>query len=113
MPRRPRPLVPGGIYHVTSRGNRQMPIVTDDVDRVRFMLLLERAVGRRGWRCYAYCLMDNHYHLVVETPQPNISQGMHDLNLGYAKWFNRRHDFVGHVFQNRFYGLPLESDSHL
>jgi putative transposase len=90
-----------------------MPIVTDDVDRARFIRLLERAIRRRRWWCYAYCLLDNHYHLVVETPEPNISQGMHDLNLGYAKWFNRRHDFIGHVFQNRFYGALVESDSHL
>jgi len=76
------------------------------------MLLLDRAVVGRGWLCHAYCLMDNHYHLVVETPQPNISEGMHELNLGYAKWFNRRHNFNGHVFENRFYGRLAESDSH-
>lgn len=76
------------------------------------MGLFDRAVTRRGWLCHAYCLMDNHYHLVVETPQPNISAGMHELNLGYAKSFNRRHDFNGHVFENRFYGSLAESDSH-
>jgi putative transposase len=86
--------------------------VTDDVDRARFVQLLDRAVTRRGWRCHSYCLLDNHYHLVVETPEPNISAGMHELNLGYAKWFNRRHDLNGHVFQNRFYGSLAESDSH-
>src|SRR5213593_2839109 len=112
VPRPPRPQVPGGLYHVISRGNRRSPIVTDDVDRARFILLLDRAVGRSGWRCHAYCLMDNHYHLVVGTPRPNISTGMHELNLGYAKWFNRRHDLSGHVFESRFYGALAESEGH-
>jgi REP-associated tyrosine transposase len=113
VPRPPRPQIAGGIYHITSRGNRQTAIVVDDVDRRRFIAILDRTTRRCGWRCHAHCLLDNHYHLVVETPQPNISEGMHYLNLRYAKWFNRRHDLVGHVFQNRFYSGLVESDAHL
>ena len=89
VPRKPRPLVPGGVYHVTSRGNRRQPIVLDDDDRGCLMRLLADVGARYEWRCHAYCLMDNHYHLVVETPAPNISHGMHELNLKHAKRFNR------------------------
>ena len=68
---------PGAVYHVMSRGNARQDIVADDRDRLQFLSLLAHAVDRYSWLCHAYCLMDNHYHLLVETPQPNLSLGMH------------------------------------
>ena len=86
------------IYHVTSRGNARQDIVTDDRDRFQFLTVLAQVVDRFGWLCHAYCLMDNHYHLLIETPQPNLSRGMRQLNGVYTQAFNRRHRRVGHLF---------------
>jgi REP-associated tyrosine transposase len=113
VPRQPRLRVPGGVYHVTSRGNRRQVIFLDDRDRRYFLKLLAEVVQRYGWRCHAFCLMDNHYHLVIETPEPNISEGMHRLNSKYADWFNRRHALDGHLFQDRFYSTLVGSEWHL
>jgi REP-associated tyrosine transposase len=112
MARPPRILVPGGFYHVTCRGNRRQPIYADDRDRELFLRLVGRVVARRAWRCHAFCLMPNHYHLVVETPKPDLSAGMHALNLGYARCFNLRHTFTGHLFERRFYAVLVQSDWH-
>jgi hypothetical protein len=71
---------PGAVYHLTSRGNARQDIVVDDRDRSQLLSLLAHVVDRYGWLCHAYCLMDNHYHLLVETPQPNLSLGMRQLN---------------------------------
>jgi putative transposase len=103
----------GGFYHVTARGVLRLPIFFDDHDRGRFVATLERVTRRSKWRCHAYCLMPNHYHLVVETPLPTLSKGMHALNLSYARAFNRRYDRVGHLFEARFWSSPIESDEHL
>lgn len=100
-----RPLrlqVPGGIYHVTARGNARATIYHDQIDREAFLELLVQVVERFSWRCLAYCLMGNHYHLLLQTPLPNLSLGMRQLNGVYAQRFNRRHTRVGHVFQARF-----------
>jgi REP element-mobilizing transposase RayT len=113
MPRLPRPQFPNAIYHVTSRGNRGEPIHEDPVDCRRFLTVLSQTIGRFGWQCFAYCLMTNHYHLVLVTPEPNISQGMHQLNGVYARWFNHRHGYEGHLFQRRFHSAVIESDWHL
>jgi putative transposase len=113
MPRKPRLRVAGGIYHVTARGNRRQVIFLDDRDRRRFLELVSQVVERYGWLCHAYCLMVNHYHLVIETPEANISEGMHRLNAVYAEWFNRRHDLDGHLFQDRFHSTLVETDWHL
>jgi REP element-mobilizing transposase RayT len=75
--------------------------------------MLAESLAAFAWRCFAYCLMGNHYHLVVATPQPNISAGMHRLNGGYARWFNRVHGHQGHLFENRFHSELVERDSHL
>jgi REP element-mobilizing transposase RayT len=91
--------VSGGVYHVMSRGNRREPIFLADGDRILFLELLTQIVRRRRWSVYGYCLMDNHYHLVVETPDPDLPSGMQRLNSEYAQWFNSCHGFVGHVFQ--------------
>jgi REP element-mobilizing transposase RayT len=101
------------IWHLTARGNEQRDIFRDDIDRERFLLLLSQTVIRFGWRLFAWVLMSNHYHLVLQTPQPNLSRGMHWLNGRYAQWFNRRHDRRGHLFQGRFDGRVVEKESYL
>lgn len=113
MPRRPRAIVPNGVYHVTSRGNRKQPIFVDDHDRRFFLGLLSTICARRRWSCRGYCLMSNHYHLVVQTPSGDLSAGMHGLNGEYAHYFNFAHSLVGHVFQARFHAVLVESDPHL
>jgi putative transposase len=104
---------PGAVYHVTSRGNARQDIVADDRDRTRWQAVLAQVVDRYGWLCHAYCLMDNHYHLVIETPQPNLSLGMRQLNGRYTQAFNRRHQRVGHLLQGRFRSVLVEKETHL
>jgi putative transposase len=104
---------PGAIYHVTSRGNRRSTIYRNDDDRVMFLEILESTVKRFGWVCHAYCLMGNHYHLLIETPQPNLSRGMRQLNGVYTQRYNYRHKKSGHVYQGRFKGVLIERNSHL
>jgi len=104
---------PGALYHVTSRGNVQDEIYLCDEDRDQFIDLLRDEVVQQGWICYAWCLMDNHYHFLVETPESNLSRGMQRLNGRYTQAFNRRHGRVGHVFQGRYKGILVEKESHL
>ncbi len=104
---------PGAVYHVTSRGNARQDIVVDEHDRSQFLSLLAHVVDRYGWLCHAYCLMDNHYHLLIETPQPNLSLGMRQLNGRYTQAYNRRHERVGHLFQGRFMAILVEKEAHL
>lgn len=111
--RPPRVQVPNGLYHVTARGNRRQCIFSNDGDCEQFLRTLADVVERFSWGCHAYCLLPNHFHLVVETPHANLSAGMHRLNGRYAAWFNRRHGFEGHVFQRRFYAVLIESEWHL
>ncbi len=113
MARKPRELVTDGIYHVFARGNGRDLIYRDDVDRRMYMRLLERVIVDANWRCLAYCLMANHLHLLVETPDANLSGGMHRLHSGYANDFNRRHKTCGHVFQGRYGAVRVTSDSQL
>ena len=98
----------GALYHITSRGDRRESICEDDNDRKTFLSVLKSVVGRFECLCHGYCLMDNHYHLLVETPQPNLSRGMRQLNGVYTQRFNRSHGRVGHVFQGRFKGIVIE-----
>jgi putative transposase len=112
MPRPHRRQIPGGIYHVTSRGNRRQRIFRDDQDRRAFLGIAGTVVGRRRWSCFAYCLMPNHYHLLVETPDPDISTGMQDLNSRYTAGFNWRYGLTGHLFQGRFHSVVVESEAH-
>jgi putative transposase len=104
---------PGAVYHVTSRGNARQAIFRDDRDRQRLLDVLAAVVGRAKWRCHAYCLMENHYHLLLETPEGNLSRGMRQLNGIYTQAFNRRHGTVGHVFQGRFKAILVARESHL
>ncbi|MFB1490926.1 MULTISPECIES: transposase [unclassified Thiocapsa] len=106
---------PGALYHVTSRGNERRPIFLGDADTDRgtFLDTLSQTVERFNWICHAYCLMTNHYHLVVETPDGNLSKGMRQLNGVYTQHVNRTHGRVGHLFQGRFKGILVEKESHL
>lgn len=104
---------PGALYHVTSRGNAQEDIYLDDSDRRIFLRLLGTSVTQHRWLLHAFCLMGNHYHLLLETPQPNLSRGMRQLNGVYSQCFNRRHERVGHVFQGRFTAILVERETYL
>ncbi len=104
---------PGALYHLTSRGNAREPIFLDDGDRHAFIDRLGEVVESHRWNCHCYCLMTNHFHLLVETPEPNLSRGMRRLNGQYSQQFNRRHDRVGHVLQGRFKGILVEREAHL
>jgi REP element-mobilizing transposase RayT len=104
---------PGGIYHVTARGNRRQPIFHDERDNYLFLNILASVVRRKGWRCHSYCLMPNHYHLLIGTPEPNLSTGMQLLNGRHAQWFNHAHSLDGHLFQGRFHSVLVKSEWHL
>jgi putative transposase len=104
---------PGGLYHVTSRGDRREPIVEDDADRRAWVELLGHTCDRFNWRVHAWCLMTNHYHVVVETPEGNLCSGMRHLNGVWSQQFNRRHGRVGHVFQGRFKAIIVQREAYL
>ncbi|HEV8340821.1 MAG TPA: transposase [Candidatus Binatia bacterium] len=104
---------PWAVYHLTSRGNARQKVFLTDNDRDHFLSTLSDVTSRYGWLCHAYCLMDNHYHLLVETPKANLSIGMRQLNGIYTQAFNRRHNRVGHLFQGRYKAILVEKDSHL
>ena len=101
------------MYHVVARGDNRELIFHDDADRHVYLRMLEKVVTRENWRCLAYCLMANHVHLLVETPDANLSNGMHRLHSRYAQAFNGRHDRCGHVFQGRYWATRVESDRQL
>jgi REP element-mobilizing transposase RayT len=103
----------GALYHVTARGNAGTKIYLEDADHEHFLEILRSSVKRFRWICHAYCLLDNHYHLLVETPEPNLSRGMQYLNGVYTQWFNRRHERYGHLFQGRFKSIVVEKESYL
>jgi REP-associated tyrosine transposase len=113
MPRPLRPQVPGGIYHLVSRGVRKLPIYTDAESRWRFLALLDETIKRYEWELHAWCLMTNHFHLLVTTIEPTVSEGMQYLNGCYAQWYDWRHGYEGHVFERRFWSALIETDYHL
>ena len=90
------------MHHVWARGVEKRDIFLDDGDRRVYMGLLRAVLVRTGWECLAYCLMTNHVHLLLRTPEPNLSAGVHWLHTNYATYFNARHNRVGHLFQDRF-----------
>jgi putative transposase len=112
MPRPLRVQIPG-TYHVTARGNRRQAIYHDDEDRAFFLALRHRVVERFGWQPREHCLLTNHFHLLFDTPEPNLSVGMHALNSGYARYFNERHGYDGHLFDRRFGSRLVETEEHL
>ena len=103
----------GGLYHVTSRGDRREDIYRDEQDRVEWLAVFDEVCDRFNWRCHAYCLMTNNYHFVVETPDANLSKGMRHLNGVYTQRTNRRHSLAGHLFQGRFKAILVERDAYL
>jgi len=103
----------GALYHITARGNARQAIYEDDEDRHIFLEYLFKVTKRYHWLCHAYCLMDNHYHLLVETQSPTLSKGMKYLNGNYTQAYNRRHNRVGHLFQGRYKGILVDKDSYL
>jgi REP element-mobilizing transposase RayT len=104
---------PGALYHVTSRGDKKEKIFEDDRDREAFLKILASVVEQCNWLCHAYCLMDNHYHLLVETPDGNLSYGMRQLNGVYTQRYNRAHHTVGHLLQGRYKAIVVEKDTYL
>jgi REP element-mobilizing transposase RayT len=103
----------GALYHVTSRGDRQEDIYRTDADRLVWLDVLEHVCSRYNFIVHSYCQMGNHYHLVVETPEANLSQGMRQLNGNYTQYFNRRYTLTGHLFQGRYKAILVQRGSHL
>jgi REP element-mobilizing transposase RayT len=112
MPRRNRVQTADGLYHSGTRGIRGLPVFVDDADRILFLAILADVVKRFDWECRAYCLMTNHYHLALRTPEANIGAGMHRLNGLYAQAFNRRHRFKGHLFEERYWSGLIDTEQH-
>ena len=104
---------PGAFYHITSRGDRREPVYLNQTDFEDFLDLFSDVCERYHWRCHAYCLMTNHYHLLIESIDGNLSAGMRHLNGVYTQRFNKRHQHVGHVFQGRFKAILVDVDTYL
>jgi len=103
---------PNALYHVTSRGNERRSIFRTNADRVMFLKFLAEATKRFGWSISAWVLMTNHFHLVIQTPLPNLSQGMHWLNGSYAGWFNQKYNRSGHLFATRYKSFLVETETY-
>lgn len=103
----------GALYHVTSRGDRREDIYVDDEDRGRWLDVLGEVCERFNWTVHAYCQMTNHYHLLVETVDGNLSRGMRHLNGQYTQSINRRHGLVGHLFQGRYKAILVQKEAYL
>src|SRR6266542_371890 len=113
MPRKLRIEYPGAIYHVMSRGDRREPIFRDDEDRKLFLATLGECCGKTDWQVHAWCLMPNHFHLVVETPKGNLVAGMKWFLGTYTSRFNRRHKLFGHLFSGRYKALIVDGPTNL
>lgn len=100
-------------YHVTCRGNERRPIFRDDDDRQSFVSKLENSLSIYGVKAHAYILMANHFHLIVQTPNANLSEFMRHFNVSYTGYFNRRHRRIGHLYHGRFKAIVIEADRHL
>jgi putative transposase len=109
----PRIEIPYGYYHVGTRGNNRRSIYEDDRDREVFIFALRRVARKFGWYVYAYCLMGNHYHLVMQIGEAGISRGMCELNSWYAIVYNARYDRMNHLFGRRFWSELITADAHL
>ncbi len=104
---------PGACYHVTSKGSKDRIVFRDKEDRAVFLNVLDSVVSRFGWLLHSYVLMDEHYHLIVEIQEANLSKGMRQLNGVYTQHFNRRHTEEGPIFQGRFKSVLFEKDNYL
>lgn len=104
---------PGALYHVYARGNARNSVFIDDSDKIRFLRDIKDTFEQYNFLCYSYCLMSNHYHILLETPEGNLSSGMHRLNCTYASYFNWKYDIVGHVFQGRYKSIVVQRENYL
>jgi REP element-mobilizing transposase RayT len=104
---------PDAVYHVTCRGNEKQSIFRDDSDRGRFLQLLNQSVNIYTVKLHSYVLMNNHFHLLVETPLANLSEFMRHFNIAYIGYFNRRHNRFGHLYQGRFKAIIVDKDTYL
>ena len=104
---------PGALHHVIARGNNKQDIFVNNDMRSSFLLLLRDVKKKYKWKIHTYCLMDNHYHLLVETKDPNLFKGMQSLNSRYAQLFNKVFDRSGHLFQGRYKSFLVEKDDYL
>ncbi len=104
---------PGALYHITSRGNERRKIFKDKTDRITFLKILKDYHDRFGILLHSYVLMDNHYHLILETPKGNLLKVMHGINSRYTIYFNRRHKRTGHLFQGRYKAIIVDKDAYL
>lgn len=103
---------PGAFYHVTTRGNARKNIFFDENDRDQFLFLLTATLKKYNWLCHAFCLMNNHYHLLIETIDPTLSNGMKHLNGTYTQRHHFEHQSVGHIFQGRFKAFLIEEQTY-
>ena len=103
----------GALYHVTSRGNEKRAIFKDDRDRLRLLEILKLSLKNYQVVLYCYVLMQNHYHLLVETPHGNISEFMRHFNITYTSYYNKRHNRVGHLYQGRYKSILVDKESYL
>lgn len=113
MARQPRTVDPGSIHHVTARGIGRRTLFVDDGDRQDFLALMGRTVAEVGWTCHSYCLMGNHYHLVVRVGERGLSRGMYRLNGLFSQRYNRRYRVAGHVLDKRFGNQLVDTHEHL
>ncbi|HYZ29583.1 MAG TPA: transposase [Thermoleophilaceae bacterium] len=113
MARKARDEEPGAIHHVYALGNNRQPLFADEKDRQLYLAYLDFVIRRQRWRLLAYCLMGNHVHLLVETPEPNLGEGMRELHGRFARRFNRRHGREGHHFLKRYGSTRIRTDAQL
>ena len=104
---------PGAVYHVTARANGRQQLFSRTEDGSYFIKLLAREISQHRWTCHAYCLLEDHYHLVIETPEANLGRGMGRLNMAYSQWFGRQHNQPGHLFHGRYKSIILQKERHL
>ena len=103
----------GALYHIISRGNERMMIFLEDADRIKYLNILNTTIQRFNWLCHVYCLMGNHYHLMIETPDANLAKGMKYLNQIYSQFFNWKYNRVGHVLQGRYKSYIVQKEAYL
>ena len=113
MPRLPRFAFEEATYHITARGNNRKNLFHDTEDFLKFLELLSCLIYELGWRCYAYCLMTNHYHLVLQTPKPNLSTGMQRLHSQYSFYYRRKYPFTGTLFEGRYDSSMISDDAYV
>jgi len=113
MSRQARIRIPDGVYHVTTHGDGDMMVFEGPSEKWRLLDLLADIAKKLDWAMYAWCVMGNHYHFLLKTPEDNLSEGMHHINMTYGEWYNKVRERHGHVFQDRFFSILITQDSHL